>query len=84
MEAARIKEARRRLIRAWVFGGLHWSTFFLLLALGITWLLSADAVKIVQLALMLALFAFFGLYAVSLCFRGVIAALKRAKRPPKP
>ena len=63
MDATRIREARRRLWRAWLYGGLLWSTFFLLIAMGISWLLGAESTATLQLALTFALVAFFGLYA---------------------
>ena len=65
MEAQRIKAARRGLWRIWVFAGLLWSVFFLLLACGIAWALAPGQLKLVQLALMLGLFVEFGVLGIA-------------------
>lgn len=73
MDADRIREARRRLHRAWLYGGLLWSTFFLLLAWGLAWALVPEAQATIQMALLLALIAEFGLLGVA----RLIAAVRR-------
>ena len=77
MDAARIREARKRLWRAWLYGGLLWSTFFLLLAMGVSWLLGAESTATLQLALTFALVAFFGLYGVLYLLAANSGLLKR-------
>ena len=64
MDAARLKTARRRLWRAWVFGGLVWSIAFIGIAAALVWLLDAPGAQTVQLALTLALVGCGGLYAI--------------------
>ena len=64
METARIKAARARLWRAWMFGGLLWSVFLLGLAWFVTWLIGAEQVQIVQFAVVMALTLCMGLYAI--------------------
>lgn len=65
MEAERIKAARRGLWRIWVFAGLLWSVFFLLLSCGLAWAFAPDSLKLVQLALMLGLFVEFGVLGIA-------------------
>jgi hypothetical protein len=64
MDAARIKAARRRLWRAWVFGGLIWSVAFTGVAAALVWLLGAPGAQAVQLGLTLALVGCVGFYAI--------------------
>ena len=80
MDAARIKAARRRLWRAWVFGGLAWSILFVGLATGLTWLMGSAAIQTVQLALTFALVTCGGLYAFVYLGAGVAAVIRWATR----
>jgi len=63
MDAPRIRAARCRLWRAWIFGGLLWSVFFVGLAALLAWLLGSEGAETAQLALTLALVTCGGLYA---------------------
>ncbi len=77
MEAHRIKAARRSLWRIWVFAGLLWSTFFLLIAAGIVWLFGIPVAETVQLALTLALVTCGGVYGFIYLGALVLAVVKR-------
>lgn len=76
MEASRIRVARRGLWRIWVFAGLLWSTFFLLIAAGIIWLFGIPAAQNVQLALTLALVTCGGVYGFVYLGAAVLAVVK--------
>ena len=80
MDADRLRAGRRRLTRAWVYGGLVWSTFFLLIAAGVVWLLGVPGAQTVQLALTFALVACGGLYAIMYFGAALIALGKWAFR----
>ena len=78
MDAARIKFARRFLWRAWVLGGLVWSTAFLGVAAALIWLFDAPGAQMVQLALTLALVGCGGFYAVGQLGAVGVAAIRSA------
>jgi len=78
MEAKRIKAARSRLWRAWVFGGLLWSVFFLGAAAFLAWLLGSSKVEALQAALTLALVSCGGLYGFVYFGAALMAVLRWA------
>lgn len=78
MDASRIKAARHRLWRAWVFGGLLWSVFFVGVAAGIVWLLGARGAETLNLALMLALVICAGVYGLVYLSVAVFALVRWA------
>lgn len=78
MDASRIKAARHRLWRAWVFGGLLWSVFFVGVAAGLVWLLGASGAETLNLALTLALVICGGVYGLVYLSAAVFALVRWA------
>ncbi len=64
MDAVRIREARRRLYRAWIYGGLLWSVFFIGIAALIAWLIGVDAASELSTFLTLALLLAFSAWGL--------------------
>jgi hypothetical protein len=84
MEAARIKEARRRLMRAWLWGGLSWSVLFSSVAWGIAWLLSEEAFRIAQFGMILMLVTLLGVHVFLGLIQAGIALAKWARGRSQP
>ena len=78
MDAFRIKAARYRLWRAWVFGGLVWSVLFVGLAALLVWLLGFREAQTFQLALIVALAVCGGIYGFIYIGAAVIAVIRWA------
>jgi len=76
MDAVRIRAARYRLWRAWVFGGLIWSIFFVGLAALLVWLLGVHGGQTVQLALTVAIVVCGGIYGCMYIVAAVIASIR--------
>lgn len=76
MEAERIRAARRRLTRAWFFGGLLWSIFFLGAAAALIWAIGSPGMQTVQLALTFALVACGGMYAFVYLGAAAVAVIR--------
>jgi hypothetical protein len=63
-DAARIKLARQRLWRAWIFGGLLWSVVFLCLSAGIMGILGVDKASYLGTLMLGAAMLAAGTYAI--------------------
>jgi len=78
MDTFRLKAARYRLWRAWVFGGLVWSVFFVGLAALLVWLLGVGEARTLQLALTVALVVCGGIYGCIYICAAVLALIRWA------
>ena len=79
MEADRIRAARQRLQRAWVYGGLIWSIFFLGLAAVIAWVVGVERADELFTVIMGAMTLALGTYGIVYLGAVVIHVIKRAR-----